>query len=266
MTTLGVIFTPDQPPENLRAVALAADAAGLDQLWVWEDCFAESGIASAAAALGWTQRLAVGMGLLPVPLRNVALTAMELATVERLFPGRLVPGIGHGVLDWMAQVGLRAESPLTLLNEYTAALSNLLQGQRVTTHGQYVHLDAVGLDWPPHPSPPLLVGGRRPKTIATAATLADGVIFDEQVDLAAIGNAMPGYRAARERAGKSSDGLVVKFCGVEASESAQHTAERVSELVAVGVTHTIFRATGDGARPLDDFATYIAEQVAPLVP
>ena len=47
----------------------------------------------------------MGIGLLPVPLRNVALTAMELATLERLFPGRLAPGIGHGVLDWMGQVG-----------------------------------------------------------------------------------------------------------------------------------------------------------------
>ena len=54
-------------------------------MWLWEDCFAESGIATAAAALAWTERLTVGIGLLPVPLRNVALSAMENATLERLF-------------------------------------------------------------------------------------------------------------------------------------------------------------------------------------
>lgn len=69
MTRMGVIFPPDQPPERLRAVAQAADRSGLDQLWLWEDCFKESGIATAAAALAWTDRLTVGIGLLPVPLR-----------------------------------------------------------------------------------------------------------------------------------------------------------------------------------------------------
>ena len=40
---------------------------------------------------------------------------MEIATIERLFPGRFVPAIGHGVQRWMGQVGARVESPLTLL-------------------------------------------------------------------------------------------------------------------------------------------------------
>ena len=83
-----------------------------------EDCFRESGIASAAAALAWTEGLRVGIGLLPVPLCNAALTAMEIATLDRMFPGRAVIGVGHGVRDWMGQVGARVESPLTLLREY----------------------------------------------------------------------------------------------------------------------------------------------------
>src|SRR5216684_3456286 len=94
--TLAAIFPPTQPPERLIAVATAILAA--------------------------TSTVTVGIGLLPVPLRNVALTAMELATLARLFPGRLTAGVGHGVLDWMSQVGAKAASPMTLLREYTAAL------------------------------------------------------------------------------------------------------------------------------------------------
>src|SRR6185437_15096857 len=146
---LGVVFRPQNSPEQLRAVAEAADASGVDMLWLWEDCFREGGISTAAAALAWTSRVRVGIGLLPVPLRNVALTAMELATLERLFPDRLEIGIGHGVQEWMGQVGARAQSPLTLLREYTVALKRLLAGELVTTSGRYVNLDAVRLDWPP---------------------------------------------------------------------------------------------------------------------
>src|SRR5882672_10659269 len=97
VTALGVVFLPQNPPERLSAVARAADAAGLEELWLWEDCFLESGFTTAAATLAWTERLRVGIGLLPVPLRNVALTAMELATLHRLFPDRAIVGLGHGV-------------------------------------------------------------------------------------------------------------------------------------------------------------------------
>ena len=176
-TKLGVVFLPQLPPERLRDVAQAADDVGLDELWLWEDCFLESGIASASAALAWTQRLRVGVGLLPVPLRNVALAAMELATMTRLFPGRFEVGVGHGVQDWMAQVGARAESPMTLLREYVTALHALLQGQTVTVDGRYVHLDGVALDWPPAEPPRVLTGAVGPRSLALSGELADGTIL-----------------------------------------------------------------------------------------
>src|SRR6266545_1848052 len=65
MTTLGAVFLPQLPPERLRGVARLADESGLEELWLWEDCFRESGVAAAAAALAWTERLRVGGGLLP---------------------------------------------------------------------------------------------------------------------------------------------------------------------------------------------------------
>jgi alkanesulfonate monooxygenase SsuD/methylene tetrahydromethanopterin reductase-like flavin-dependent oxidoreductase (luciferase family) len=176
-TTLGVVFLPNWPPERLHAVARAADEAGLDELWLWEDCFKESGIAAAAAALAWTERLSVGVGLLPVPLRNVAMTAMEVATLERLFPGRSRIAVGHGVQEWMGQVGARVESPLTLLREYVTALRSLLAGERVTSAGRYVQLDDVALDWPPAAPLPVLVGAVGPKTVELTGEVADGTVL-----------------------------------------------------------------------------------------
>ena len=122
MRHVGAIFTPYSPPEALRAAAHAAEESGVPELWLWEDCFRESAFAAASAVLAWTTHLRVGIGVAPMPLRNVALTAMEIATLERLFPGRLIPGVGHGVLSWMGQVGARVASPLTLMREYVPAL------------------------------------------------------------------------------------------------------------------------------------------------
>jgi alkanesulfonate monooxygenase SsuD/methylene tetrahydromethanopterin reductase-like flavin-dependent oxidoreductase (luciferase family) len=190
VTTLGAIFLPSNPPERLPAVARAADEAGLEQLWLWEDCFLNSGIAAASAALASTSRLKVGIGILPVPFRNVALAAMEIATMRRLFGDRAIVGLGHGVQDWMEQVGVRAASPMGLLREYTAALRALLDGETVSTSGRYVKLDGVSLDWPPNPAPELLIGATGPRTLALSGELADGTILTG-------GTSPDGVRAAK---------------------------------------------------------------------
>ena len=41
-------YAPTLPPERLRPISQAVEDAGLDALWVWEDCFKESAIASAS--------------------------------------------------------------------------------------------------------------------------------------------------------------------------------------------------------------------------
>ncbi|MGI8457638.1 MAG: LLM class flavin-dependent oxidoreductase [Propionibacteriaceae bacterium] len=191
---IGVTFRPQNPPELLLETARAAEHAGLDELWLWEDCFLESGIAAASAALAVTDGIDVGMGLLPVPLRNVALTAMELATLERLFPGRIIPVVGHGVQEWMGQVGTRVASPLTLMREYVVALRRLLAGDKVSVAGRYVTLDDVQLGWPPSTPPAVLVGATKEKTFALSGEVADGTVL-------VSGTSAGELRTAREQIG-----------------------------------------------------------------
>lgn len=230
MTTVGAVFVPQLPPERLRPVAEAADEAGLDQLWLWEDCFRESGIAAAAAALAWTSRLAVGVGLLPVPLRNVAITAMELATLHRLFPGRAVVGVGHGVQDWMGQVGARVESPLTLLREQLDALRELLAGRAVTTTGRYVRLDRVALDWPPRPAPPVLAGAEGPRTLRLTGAHADGTILTSGTTPAQTTRARELIEEGRTRAGRREPHPVTVYLLAAAGKDAQSRVDAEAEL------------------------------------
>ena len=265
MVSLGIIFPPDLAPEQLRQVAMAAEESGLEELWLWEDCFAESGIATAAAVLAWTERLRVGIGLLPVPLRNVALTAMELATLARLFPGRLVPGVGHGVLEWMEQVGARASSPMTLLAEYTAALRELLHGQTVSTSGRYVTLDAVGLAWPPQTVPPLLVGAIGPRTLTVAGAVGDGVILTGETTVDQLSEAVRHVRAGRLDASRDGAPEVVVFVPVTDRPAARDVANRVSQFVEAGATTVALLSVGENAPPLAEFARFVGHEVRPLL-
>jgi alkanesulfonate monooxygenase SsuD/methylene tetrahydromethanopterin reductase-like flavin-dependent oxidoreductase (luciferase family) len=265
MATIGVIFPPDRPPEELREVAAAAEESGLAELWLWEDCFKESGIAAAAAVLAWTGRLRVGIGLLPVPLRNVTLTAMELATLARLFPGRLRPGIGHGVLDWMAQAGARAQSPMTLLHEYATALRALLHGQTVSTSARYVRLDDVRLDWPPSTVPPLLIGATGPRTLHLAAEVGDGVILAGDTTLDQLREAMTHVHLGHQASGHQLPPEVVVFLAVPNRPSASKIAEQVGDYVAAGATTVALLSVGEDAPALADFTRFTAHEISPLI-
>ena len=229
----GVVFRPQHPPAELRAAVQAAEAAGVDELWLWEDCFLEGGLTMAAAALAWSERVRVGIGLLPVPLRNPALVAMELATLAGLFPGRLTVALGHGVQDWMRQVGAAVESPMTLLREHTSAVRSLLAGETVDVHGRYVSLDQVTLDWPPAEPPTLLIGGRGPKTLALAAEISDGILLDNVTDPDAV-------RRARELVG---DAHVAAYTPIEPSLSREAVLDWVADLEAAGADTVILQAT-----------------------
>ncbi|MFE6127232.1 LLM class flavin-dependent oxidoreductase [Streptomyces sp. NPDC056437] len=289
MTALGAVFRPQLPPERLRGIARAADEAGLEELWLWEDCFLESGIASASAALAWTERLRVGVGLLPVPLRNVALTAMEAATLDRLFPERVVLGVGHGVQDWMGQVGARAESPVTLLREYLEALRALLRGERVTTDGRYVKLDGVALDWPPAAALPVLAGAVGPRSLRLTGEAADGTILDASMSPDAVRNARRLIDEGREAAGRTGPHKIVVYLhtatGPGAAErlkaeladgnggstelgvagDAGTIAQFVERLAAAGADTVVLQPTPDEPDP-EGFVRFVAEEVRPLVP
>jgi alkanesulfonate monooxygenase SsuD/methylene tetrahydromethanopterin reductase-like flavin-dependent oxidoreductase (luciferase family) len=242
VTTVGVIFRPQSPPEELRSVVEYAEEAGLAELWLWEDCFLEGGLTTAALALAWSTRLRVGVGLLPVPLRNPALAAMEIATLARLFPDRLTRVLGHGVQDWMAQVGAAVESPVTLLREHTVAVRDLLAGQTVDVSGRYVRLEKVALDWPPTTPPTLLIGARGPKSVALAGEVSDGVLLDSVIDPVVV-------RRARELVGPDRQIAVY----TEITDVAA-VPDWVAELAEAGADTVILQATerDPDPRPLID--------------
>jgi alkanesulfonate monooxygenase SsuD/methylene tetrahydromethanopterin reductase-like flavin-dependent oxidoreductase (luciferase family) len=225
VATIGTIFQPTFAPEGLAAIARRAELAGLDELWVFEDCFKESGIAAMTAALAATERIRIGVGILPMPLRNVAITAMELATIDRLFPGRARFGVGHGVLDWMGQVGARVASPLTLMREYVPALRSLLAGEEVTTDGRYVHLDRVRLEWPPLAGLPVLAAGEGPKTIALTGSVADGTVMTTGTSPGMVRAASAAIRQARREAARDGEHEIVVFVMAEFGAGA---AERMA--------------------------------------
>ncbi|MDN3359617.1 LLM class flavin-dependent oxidoreductase [Actinomadura sp. DC4] len=289
MTILGAVCRPQLPPERLRDLVRTADAAGLDELWLWEDCFWGSGLATASAVLAWTERLRVGVGLLPVPLRNAAVAAMEIATLHRLFPGRATIGVGHGVQDWMEQVGARVESPVTLLREHLDALRALLRGETVGTAGRYVRLDEVALDWPPLSAPAVVAGATGPRSLRLCGEAADGTILVAGTTPDGVREARRLVDEGRAAAGRTEPHQLIAYVLAATGEGAEERVaadlrregrEPIPELMVAGDANTIATAVRRWADAGADtvvlqpalaepdpegFVRFAGEEVRPLV-
>jgi 5,10-methylenetetrahydromethanopterin reductase len=175
----GVVYPALADPAGLPAFAVHVEKLGFDTLWLIEDCFLSGGLTMAATTLAVTESIGVGVGLLPAPVRNPAIAAMEFATLARMHPGRFEATLGHGVAEWMAQIGALPARRLAALGETATAIRELLAGQTVTMSGTYVELTDVTLEQAPAAVPAVLLGTTGPKGLACAGRHADGILLPE---------------------------------------------------------------------------------------
>ena len=213
---IGIVVRPELDPESLPAHARAVEAAGFAELWLWEDCFLAGGIAASATALAATERVAVGVGIMPAPVRNPAFAAMEIAALARLHPGRFHAGLGHGADSWMRQIGVKPASQLTLLEETVGAVRALLAGETVHVEGRYVRLRDVALDHPPAQVPPVSVGVRGPRSLELSGRVADGTVLDWLSTPAYVRWARERIDAGRAAAGRTDPHRLTVFTCVAA--------------------------------------------------
>ena len=88
-------------PDRFAALVTGLEARRFDSLWLSErvtgDC--PDPIVGLGVAAGLTTKIKFGFSVLVVPGRNPMLLAKELATLDRLSRGRLLPAFGLGAPD-----------------------------------------------------------------------------------------------------------------------------------------------------------------------
>lgn len=187
-TALSFVLGSTLPPSGLPGAARALEESGFSRIWLSEDYFFTGGVSGAAVALGATERIQVGIGLLPTFVRHPALSAMEAGTLAGAYPGRFTIGFGSGVKAWLDQIGIDQGTPLAVMRETITSVRELLEGATLDQSG-YFTFHGVSLSFPPDTPPPIYIGATGAKMTALAGELADGVLMSVMATPAFIRNA-----------------------------------------------------------------------------
>ena len=174
----------------------------------WED-FPEA-YSSLGFLAGRTTRLRLGTLVTNVGLRNPALLAKMLATIDVLSNGRTFCGLGAGWYEAeLVAYGYNFESPGRRLDRLEDALRilPLMWGPGKATHEGKAHSVADAASYPrPTTNIPIIVGGHGTRTIQLAGKYADGLNVVGAKDL---NRYIEMFRESAEAAGRDPDALEV---------------------------------------------------------
>lgn len=163
-------------PDLLRAKIAAGEAGGASTLWVANHLFLRDPTALAASALSQTTRLRVAlMAINPFTMHPVQ-AAMAAATLDELFPGRVVLCLGVGAPADLKAVGIDASKPLKAMREALEATRSLLHGDTVKLDGDSFRIDNRRLATGGRPVP-LVLAASGPQMLELAGAAADGVLI-----------------------------------------------------------------------------------------
>lgn len=187
----------------------AMEELGYDSVWL-ADTAALPGAAPLpmlAAVAARTEKLKLGMGVLVLPPRNPVLLARELATVDVISGGRLLPagGLGINIPAELEAMGVAREERAGRLEESVAIVKALWPGEPVTMRGRFWSLTDVRLE--PRPVRRRLefwLGGSAPAALRRVGRIADGWLasFVGPDEFAGMADAI---RASAAEAGRSID-------------------------------------------------------------
>lgn len=187
-----LIDTFDSSWATVREVALAAETAGLDGVWVHDhlsgairghDHVLEAGTLLAALA-ATVPRVVLGPLVLNVNNRDPFLLAQLVATLQQVAEGRLIVGLGagaapiHPAADEQRMVG-RFPQPDGVRRrqvvEHLAVLRNLWGDDDTDLRGEFHTVRRARGFLSPEPTPPIIVGVSGFQMAQLAGRVADGI-------------------------------------------------------------------------------------------
>ncbi|HEX4746731.1 MAG TPA: LLM class flavin-dependent oxidoreductase [Gaiellaceae bacterium] len=230
-------------PRDVVQLAIEAEQAGVDEIWVPHDPFMSNAWTIQTAIAEATERVAVGsLGTNPYTT-DPSEIATHLATLDLLSGGRAVLGLGLHTTSMVEWLGLDAADVVERTRASVEIVRALLRGETVVRRGLlYAWSDECALRFEPlRPDPPILVAGFGSDLLRLAGEIGDGAM-PMATPPESVGPLVEDVFAGAKAAGRDPSDLEIAACAWLSVSAGGH-------------------GTGDPLRPMiATFAPYLEER------
>ena len=230
---LGLCFDGFYSINEMVELARLADDVGMESIWMSDHlCFRDS-LSSAMAFLTTTKRIKV----VPAPLspysRHPIISAMALATMEELAPGRVWATAGTGNAAAMEEVGIKVTRPLKTMREYMEVLRSFLSGETVRFHGEVFNINGAKMGFKPSSAIRIYMTAVKPMMLRLSGEIGDGVLLSAGCAPKYIAQCVAEIARGAERGGKSlGERDVAGFITASVSENAREAIDASKTFLA----------------------------------
>jgi 5,10-methylenetetrahydromethanopterin reductase len=159
-----------------------AEQHGFEAVWQAESRLVRDAIVPMAAYAAVTEHINVGSGVINNWTRNIGLLAATFLTLDDLAPNRIICGLGAWWDPLARNVGIDRRKPLTAMRETVLILRRLLNMERVTFHGEFIHVEGIELDVvhgrrEPR-KVPIMIGATGDNMMEMTGEIADGAVLN----------------------------------------------------------------------------------------
>jgi 5,10-methylenetetrahydromethanopterin reductase len=241
----GVELTPEQPLEEVAALAERAEAAGFDTILSSCHYFNRDPFVSLSRIVDATGEVQVGPGVVnPYDTHPVAL-ASRAATLQEESGGRALFGVGAGDVSTLSALGIERDRPLKRVLESFKMAQDLWAGESVEHDGAVI-AEGATLNYAVDPLP-VYVGAQGPDMLRMAAKHADGVLYNASHprDVAWATDRIEEGLSGRPSERGSFDFVVQASVSVASeAEAARETARQAAAVIAGGAAPPVLERHG----------------------
>jgi len=222
------------PTARLADLARACEQAGFDRFGVTDAKFFQDYFVVMTACLQATDSLDVETLVTEPYVRNVAVAATAIATMDDLSGGRAILGIGGGVESssrvWTSPWGFERPHPVEAVREAIDVSRRLWSGEEVTLRGHVVRIEQAKIAFATRPDTRILVAARSPRMLALAGQVADIVhVASFYLSTPWQLRILEDIRRGAERAGRAVESFEVDIsvaCSISDDREAARTAAK----------------------------------------
>ena len=216
---LGLGLSVQHPPEDPQATRFAdhlaqvraARAAGFSHVWASQHYLSApytyfQPLPTLGRVAAESGDMALGTGVLLLPLHSPVDVAEQVATLDVITGGRFIFGVGLGYRDVEnAALGVDPRARVGRLEEGLEVIERLWGGEPVSYQGKHFQLRDVRISLRPlqQPRPPIWLAANADAGVRRAARLADAWLMNPHTTLPTLERQLALFHEARAAAGRA---------------------------------------------------------------